>query len=99
MGSLIEQRSTSLLKMKIVKDVRGQGLIRGVQLCDTADVPKFVELCLHRGLLLVSAGAHTIRLVPPLIISADEVNQGMDIIESVLQNMQSECVCQKSKSI
>jgi predicted acetylornithine/succinylornithine family transaminase len=67
-----------------VAGVRGAGLIWGIQLTDVpaADV---VTRSLERGLLLVSAGPDVVRLLPPLTVSDEELEQGLTILEGALQ--------------
>ena len=62
--------------------VRGAGLLLGLEL----DVPpaSLVEACLDAGLLVTSAGEHTLRLSPPLVVTADEVAQAISIIQEAL---------------
>ncbi|KAH9610971.1 hypothetical protein KSS87_005843 [Heliosperma pusillum] len=62
-----------------VKEVRGKGLIVGIEL----DVPAgpLVDACLKSGLLILTAGkGNVVRLVPPLIISEQELEAGAEII-------------------
>eukprot|EP00958_Prasinococcus_capsulatus_P017015 scaffold1909_cov353-Prasinococcus_capsulatus_cf.AAC.2 len=64
---------------KHVVEVRGAGLLVGVQL-DTAAGP-LVDACRDAGLLVISAGkGDVLRLVPPLIITEDEIARAVDII-------------------
>ena len=65
-----------------ITEVRGWGLINGMELnADTkltaADI---VKACMAEGLLLVPAGAKVIRFVPPLIVTAQEVDQALQAI-------------------
>jgi 4-aminobutyrate aminotransferase-like enzyme len=41
----------------------------------------------ERGLLLVSAGEHTVRFLPPLVVSRDELSRGLSIFEAALASM------------
>ena len=62
-----------------VKDVRGLGLLIGIEL----DVPAspLVEACRNSGLLILTAGkGNVIRLVPPLIISEEELELAVEIL-------------------
>jgi acetylornithine aminotransferase len=43
-----------------------------------------VDACRDQGLLVLSAGPSVLRLTPPLVVSADEVGQALETIESVL---------------
>ena len=50
-------------------------------------VRPIIEACLQNGLLLVGAGPNVIRFVPPLIIKANEVKEGLAILEHALKNL------------
>ncbi|KAM7254311.1 hypothetical protein ACFE04_031993 [Oxalis oulophora] len=77
-----------LLKQKLggnphVKDVRGLGLMVGLEL----DVPALplVEACRNSGLLILTAGkGNIIRIVPPLVITEQEIEQAAEIIQKSL---------------
>ena len=38
----------------------------------------------QKGLLILTAGEHVIRLLPPLVISIDEINKGLEILKECL---------------
>ena len=62
-----------------VKEVRGQGLIVGIEL-DVQAAP-LVDACRNSGLLILTAGkGNVVRLVPPLTISEQELESGADIL-------------------
>jgi len=63
----------------VVQEVRGRGLILGLQL--NSDPTPIITAARERGLLLITCGTNTLRFVPPLIISEDEIDQGMKILE------------------
>ncbi len=69
-----------------VVDVRGWGLINGMEL--TADIEltagDIVKAAIDEGLLLVPAGPKVIRFVPPLIVSEKEVNTALQIVDKVM---------------
>ena len=44
--------------------------------------------CLKKGLLVLTAGKDVVRLLPPLVISKDELKQGAEIILDVLSNIE-----------
>ncbi|MDR2630424.1 MAG: aspartate aminotransferase family protein [Spirochaetaceae bacterium] len=62
--------------------VRGRGLMIGVDL--TVEAWPVLEASLVQGLLLLSAGTHTLRFLPPYIISDNEIEQALKILYSVL---------------
>ncbi|EOA35138.1 hypothetical protein CARUB_v10020266mg [Capsella rubella] len=62
-----------------VKEVRGEGLIIGVEL----DVPanSLVDACRDSGLLILTAGkGNVVRIVPPLVISEEEIERAVEIM-------------------
>ncbi|KAG2624394.1 acetylornithine aminotransferase, mitochondrial-like [Panicum virgatum] len=66
-----------------VKEVRGVGLIVGIEL----DVPAgpLVDACLDAGVIMLTAGkGNVVRLVPPLIISEKELQHAADVIRDCL---------------
>ena len=67
----------------LIKEVRGKGLMIGVSL---QDIPpkEIAQKCVENGLLILTAGTDALRLLPPLTISHDEINKGLDILNSVL---------------
>lgn len=70
-------------KHKIIKDVRGTGLMLAAQLnIESSDI---VNECLQRGLLIISAGSKTLRFVPPLIITTGDIDQAMGVLDEVME--------------
>ncbi len=65
-----------------IRQVRGRGFIWGIDVMSTA--AQVVSESLNRGLLLCSAGEHTVRLLPPLVATRDELALGLGILEDVL---------------
>jgi predicted acetylornithine/succinylornithine family transaminase len=63
-------------------DVRGLGLLLAVEL-DRPAAP-VVAAALEHGLVIGSAGENTLRLTPPLTLSADEATQAIDLLTEVL---------------
>jgi predicted acetylornithine/succinylornithine family transaminase len=62
--------------------VRGRGLMWGVELTEPA--APYVTAARERGLLVTTAGPSVIRLVPPLIITAPELERAVAILDAVL---------------
>jgi acetylornithine/N-succinyldiaminopimelate aminotransferase len=65
-----------------VRELRGLGLIRGVQM--DGDAAAVVARARELGLLLVSAGPDVIRLLPPLNVSMEELGRGVELLEEAL---------------
>ncbi|KJZ73132.1 Acetylornithine aminotransferase [Hirsutella minnesotensis 3608] len=66
----------------LVGETRGRGLILGLQL--TQDPAPVVQAARERGLLVITAGTNTLRFVPSLLVTEDEINQGLDILEDAI---------------
>lgn len=71
---------------QLIKDVRGIGLMIGVDFGDSAVVKNILSACLAKGLVLISTGGDgtVIRFVPPLIIKKAEIDQALKIFEGAL---------------
>ena len=74
-----------------IKEVRGRGLIVGIELKRTAGVvaSEIVADCREQGLLVHVAGANVVRLAPPLIISEQEVTRLISIFMDVVSQRAS----------
>jgi 4-aminobutyrate aminotransferase len=69
-----------------VKDVRGVGLMIGVEVTDSVVADRVQLACFENNVLILVCGAehNVIRLVPPLTISDDELNHGLDVLVQAL---------------
>ena len=72
---------------QMFKEVRGWGLINGIELQADIELTSIdlVKSAMNEGLLLAPAGAKVLRFVPPLIVSAEEIDRACDILEKVCQ--------------
>ena len=68
----------------LVETVRGMGLMVGIVLRDGVDRAALVKACYERNLLVLTAGPKTIRLLPPLVISQEELERGLSVLKEVL---------------
>jgi 4-aminobutyrate aminotransferase len=68
-----------------VREVRGRGLMIGIEL-DTPEQAQEVELeCLRRGLLVLGAGRSALRLSPPLVVTTDQVDIAVRILGDAIE--------------
>jgi predicted acetylornithine/succinylornithine family transaminase len=65
-----------------VRAIRGKGLMWGMDVHEPAAA--IIGRAFEKGLLLVSAGEHTLRFLPPLVITKAELAEGLAILESVM---------------
>ncbi len=69
---------------KIIKEVRGKGLLVG--LCLHKDQTNFIKKLLENNLLSVRAAENVVRLLPPLNVTKAEINLSLKIIDKVCKN-------------
>ena len=79
---------TLALKHPVIAEVRGAGLMRGVEL--RVDATAVVDLARERGLLVNRTNEKVVRLLPPLTITAAELDAGIDILDAVLAAVPAE---------
>jgi len=80
-GEWLRGRLASL-RSRRVRSVRGRGLMWGIELAEPAG--PFVALARERGLLVATAGPKVLRLLPPLVVTQDELERGLAILEGAL---------------
>jgi 4-aminobutyrate aminotransferase len=88
-AAALKRLGTWVAKHEIVGDVRGRGLMIGVEIVENKQTraaagtlrERIVELAFERGLLLLGCGASTLRLCPPLIVSQAEMDVALDLLE------------------
>ncbi len=69
-----------------ILEVRGRGLMLGIQLTD--EPGELVSILRENGLLAVGAAGQTLRLLPPLTISQDEIEEGLNILKLSLSALE-----------
>lgn len=69
------------LRNSAIRAVRGAGMLWGIEVDGAAGI---VSRALESGLLLCSAGADVVRLLPPLVIGDDELRRGVAILEEAI---------------
>lgn len=77
----------NLLKEKypeIIKDVRGLGLSIGVDLLDRETTTKICYQCIKKGILVISLGGKTLRIQPPLVITYEQLDKSIEILEEYI---------------
>lgn len=91
------QVMSSLLKSKLeqwksdysfIKDVRGMGLLIGIEI--DGDPSKIVQFAIEEKVLLLTAGKNTIRLLPPLTITEIEIEKFFEAFQNVLNKYENE---------
>jgi len=76
-------------KHRLVGDVRGRGLMLGVEIVKdqktkepgNAERDRIVEVAFQRGVLFLGCGPNTVRISPPLVVTKDEADVAIDVLE------------------
>ena len=71
-------------KHKIIREVRGRGLMIGIEL--KFEVKDILMEGIKKGLLLLYSGRNILRLLPPLVISDEDVTKSLQILDVLLTN-------------
>jgi 4-aminobutyrate aminotransferase len=87
-------------RYEVIGDVRGKGLMIGVELVKDRETkerhPKLrdeVEVqCFNDGLLVLGCGANTVRISPPLIVDRQQCTTFLEIIENALKRAMKKMV-------
>jgi 4-aminobutyrate aminotransferase len=80
-------------KHRLVGDVRGRGLMVGVEIVKdqatkeygNAERDRIVELAFERGILFLGCGPSTVRISPPLVVSREEADAAIDVLEECIE--------------
>lgn len=80
---LIGKLKTVLGKSPIVSEIRGMGLMIGIEL--KTDVQRLLSELRKNGLIALPAGSNVLRLLPPLTVTVEEIDEAAVIIEATIQ--------------
>jgi 4-aminobutyrate aminotransferase len=77
----------------LIGDVRGLGLMIGVELvrdrttkeAASTERDEIVQTCFRRGLLLLGCGVNTLRFCPPLVVTKEQCDTAIGILDDVLK--------------
>ena len=83
-GDYLGEKAAALQKrFPVIKEVRGLGLIWGLEL--DQDGTPVVTACRERGLLINCTQGNILRFLPPLIVSKEEIDRGLEILTQALE--------------
>jgi acetylornithine/N-succinyldiaminopimelate aminotransferase len=72
----------------VIKDVRGRGLLQAIEFkADIAD--EIADACLEHGLLINRIKPNVLRLIPPLVITQKQLDEGLAILREVMRKWQT----------
>jgi 4-aminobutyrate aminotransferase len=89
---MLKRMSTWPAKLKLVGDVRGLGLMIGVDIVKdkatkeygSAERDLIIERAFERGILFLGCGPSTIRICPPLVVTKEEADVALDVLEECI---------------
>ncbi|MBX9097956.1 acetylornithine transaminase [Streptococcus gordonii] len=82
---LLEQLQLAFQDHPKISAVRGLGMMIGIE--TSASLSRLVEVARQKGLIILTAGENVIRLLPPLTISREEIQQGIAILKEVFSQV------------
>ena len=86
-GEYLKERLVDLKsRHSCITEVRGMGLLLGLVFNDEVSA-KVVAACNEEGLLLNAVRPGTIRFMPPLTVSREEIDQAVERLESALETV------------
>ena len=85
-GNYFEEQLLKIQKNypHVIEDVRGKGLLKGIKL--KVENSKFINQLFKQKLLVVKASENVVRLLPPLIVNQNEIDEAISIIDKVCEN-------------
>lgn len=72
-------------KYTFIKDIRGKGLLQGIVV--ETDASEIVKKAIENQLLILTAGPNVIRILPPLTVTTEEINEFITKLEKVFQSV------------
>jgi acetylornithine/N-succinyldiaminopimelate aminotransferase len=81
----LDQLAGLMGKHSAIKAIRGRGLMVAMELHGPGE--EIVLKCLKKGLLINCTNGNILRFVPPLIISADDIDQAVQILDEVMREL------------
>ena len=97
-GKILERLNGWKKSHPLVGDVRGRGLMIGVELVKNKETRepatelrnRVEELAFERGLMILGCGETSLRLCPPLVVTEEEATVALDILEDALTQLEKE---------
>jgi 4-aminobutyrate aminotransferase len=82
-------------EVSLIGDVRGLGLMIGIELVKDRktkepakrEATQVLKSCFKKGLMILSCGESVVRIMPPLVITKEELDQGLEILSDVLKSI------------
>lgn len=94
-GHMLKRMADWPSRLKLVGDVRGRGLMIGVEIVKdkatkeygNVERDKIVEMAFEQGILFLGCGPSTIRICPPLIVTREQADVAMNVLEECISKV------------
>ncbi|MFN2591057.1 MAG: aminotransferase class III-fold pyridoxal phosphate-dependent enzyme [Actinomycetota bacterium] len=86
---MVHELRTLAERRTLIRDVRGRGLMIGIEFADAATADAVEQECFRRGVLTLRAGDATIRMSPPLVINEAQARAGLDVFDQACEAVAS----------
>jgi acetylornithine/LysW-gamma-L-lysine aminotransferase len=84
LGAYFKEKLVDLqVKHKVVREVRGLGLMLGMEL--RFDVLQIILQAMDKGVLILDAGRNVLRFLPPLVIEKEQIDKVVAILDTILE--------------
>ncbi len=87
MGNKIIRQLMEFVDQEIIQDVRGMGLMIGIECTRKDHRDTIIRNLFKKGLLVLPAGLKTIRILPPLVINEEIISEGLAIFYQVVKKL------------
>jgi len=83
-------------KHKLIREVRGLGLMIGMEF--RFDVLNLILGSMKRGILVLDAGRNILRFLPPLVITKEQIDTVVNVLDTVIMEDENEKLCRQSSN-
>lgn len=92
MGTYFKSKLEELQrKFRIIKEVRGLGLMLGMEL--KFDVLNILLKAMEKGVLVLDAGRNVLRFLPPIVITKEQIDKALSVLDSILEEEENARSC------
>lgn len=91
-GNYLQTRLEALADQhEYISNPRGKGLFCAIDLPDGHSRDAVIKECVSNGLMILSCGPNTVRFRPPLTITKEHIDEGLDILEKAYKSALDKC--------
>lgn len=88
---LLAQLESLETQYQYLTNARGKGLMCAIDLPDSHSRDAVISECIAHGMMILSCGENTVRFRPPLTVTVDQIDEGLDILEKAYKKALHRC--------